>query len=495
MNRHNFNHQSLITNHQLGLLALLLASFALRLHALLQLPGFVDEGNHLLWAAEVWQGRVIFPFSTAKPLEIFFLAALMPFRTPLWVGRLGSVLMGTVTLAGLWAVARQWSGARIGLWAAALYALTPWTFFHERTAVADPLLAATVILAVWVAGAWAARPSRRRGLAFVLCLIALPLIKLNAIVFAALPLLVTALENKNSLARLWLPYAFAGGAVTVVLGAASLRYNVLGEIVDRAESVGGLSWPQYVISNLGEIARWSLVYIDPLWIVIVAGAAVALVRRTPLATLSLAGCALGLAHVALPAAMYPRYFLPALAFASLLAAHAVAFGLTLISARALRRIAGATILFSAGWPFAAFAAQAYRDPAALPLADLDRMQHVAGWPSGYGIREAAAFTGRLIAGESGAVVYANNLATQVVAWLYWPPDSPGKVDLAWSSDSPDIVGVVASGRPTYLIVDTTRDTADFFGLTVNPREMARFERPAGGKPVIVYQLIAEPFAP
>jgi len=57
------------------------------------------------------------------------------------------------------------------------------------------------------------------------------------------------------------------------------------------------------------------------------------------------------------------------------------------------------------------------------------------------------------------------------------------------------VGVVASGRPTYLIVDTTRDTADFFGLTVNPREMARFERPAGGKPVIVYQLIAEPFAP
>ena len=192
----NSNQQTAISN-QLLLLALLILSFAVRLHALLQLPGFVDEGNHLLWAAEVWQGRIVFPFATAKPLEIFYLAAFLPFRAPLWAGRFSSLLTGVITLSAIYSLARGLGHRRAGLLAAAFYALLPWTFFHERLAIADPLTTAIAILLAWIAVQWngahakgrkiprfCPKPGdfglRRRTFALTACLLSLPLAKLSA---------------------------------------------------------------------------------------------------------------------------------------------------------------------------------------------------------------------------------------------------------------------------------------------------------------------------
>src|SRR5574341_2337798 len=210
-------------NSRHWLIALLLISFAFRAHALLQLPGFVDEGNHLLWAVEVWQGHVVFPFSTAKALEIFYLAALMPIRSPLWVGRMGSVLMSVVTASGLWALAHQWKNDRAGLWAAAFYAFMPWTFFHERTAVADPLVAACAVLAAWAAGAWSQRPQLPRTIGLAACLFALPMAKLSAAALMLVPAAVVLTQNRSATQRLLAPYGLAVTGLVVVLGAASLR--------------------------------------------------------------------------------------------------------------------------------------------------------------------------------------------------------------------------------------------------------------------------------
>jgi hypothetical protein len=169
--------------------------------------------------------------------------------------------------------------------------------------------------------------------------------------------------------------------------------------------------------------------------------------------------------------------------------------LRLFGARWLRWLAGGAILFAIALPFAAFVLQAYRDPARLRLADVDRTQHVSAWSSGYGIREAAAFAAEASRHEPQPIVYAGDLSTRVVAWLYWPSDSPGRLYTLWDGFSPDVIQMVASGRPVYLIVDTTRDAADFTGLTINPHELARFERPSGGAPVVVYRLASEPFQP
>ncbi|HLB45479.1 MAG TPA: glycosyltransferase family 39 protein [Anaerolineales bacterium] len=483
-------------NQQWALLALLLVSFAIRLHALLQLPGFVDEGNHLLWAAEVWQGRIIFPFSTAKPLEIFYLALLMPFRNPLWMGRFGSVLMSVVTLTGLWALARRLGNGNIGLWAAIFYAFTPWTFFHERTAVADPLLAAVVVLTMWGATVWVKRPSAQRSIGLAACLFALPLVKLSAAPFMVLPIVIVVLKNRSAWRGLWLPYFLAIGGVMVVLTPAMLRHDVFGELTIRATAGQTTSWIDFVLRNIGDVFEWSAVYLGLVGPMIVIGAALAVMRRSAVGLTALAGGLLGLSPMLFPATLFPRYDLPVLALGSLLAGEAVQLLLGLARPHPLRRSIDAVVFAAAALPFAAFAAQAYSDPSQLKLADIDRAQHVWEWSSGYGIREAAAYVAKLTSNNSQpAVVYSANLATHVIARLYWPSEANGETYLLWDSAALDVIDTVASGKPTYLIVDTSRDTASFEGLTINPHESARFERPSGGQPVVVYRLLNEPFQP
>ena len=109
--------------------ALILISTALRAHALLALPGFLDEGQYLRWAAEVWEGRLLFPLSSAKALEIYWLALLNPLGPVLFVGRAASVLAGTLTISAMWALARSWGRPQPGLWAVAFYVVQPWAFF------------------------------------------------------------------------------------------------------------------------------------------------------------------------------------------------------------------------------------------------------------------------------------------------------------------------------------------------------------------------------
>ncbi len=475
-------------------LSLILASFAIRLHALLQLPGYVDEGNHLLWASEIWQGHIVFPFSTAKALEVYYLAALLPFQNPLWVGRAGSVLANAVTLSAIWALAHHWGSNRAGLWAVVLYALSPWTFFHERLAVADPLTGASASVLAWAAVVWSKRPSSRRAFGLTICLIALPLAKLSAVPLMLIPLLVAVWRGKSLLRRLILPYLVAVVSLAIILGLASLRYEIFGEINLRAKMSDPANWPASILSNINDLIDWAGVYLGITGPLILMGAVVVGVQRRRLGLVALAGFLLGSASLIAPAGSFPRYYLAALAFGSLLAAEAVGGLLSLTKRPLIQWGVGALVIMGAGLPFAFFATQAYRDPARLKLSDIDRIQHVADWPSGYAIHETVTYLADQLAQDRGpAVVYVANQATLAVAWLYWPPTARDAIYLLWDSKAPDVITTVAGGGPVYLIVDTQRDKADFRGLTINPHELARFYRPPGGMPVIAYRLMAEPF--
>ncbi len=481
-----------IRNQKWIFLVLLLASFALRLHALVQLPGFVDEGNHLLWAVEVWQGRVVFPFSTAKALEIFYLAALLPFRNPLWVGRLGSVLASLVTLSGLWALARQWPNRQAGILAAAFYALMPWTFFHERTAVADPLVTAILVIMLGLATCWSKKPSARWTIGLAAALFALPLAKLSAAPLALMPLAIVALKNRAAGRKLWQPYAIAGVALAVVLGLAATRYNVFGEITGRAEAAITLSWSERIWSNFSEAAAWAGVYLGVIGPLVLLGLGVASMKRDAPGLIALAGVLLGVSSLLLPATSFPRYFLPALAFASWLAAQAIRYLADLFKADWLRRGLIAIFVGSAVLQFSIFAAQAYRNPAQLNLTQADRIQYVDGWAAGYGVKEAALYLADAVAPDTQSVVYAADLSTRVIAQLYWPAETHNPIYTLWDAAAPDVIQAVASGEPVYLIVDTSRDAANFDGLTITPHELARFYRPVSKDPIIIYRLTAEP---
>jgi hypothetical protein len=94
-----------------------------------------------------------------------------------------------------------------------------------------------------------------------------------------------------------------------------------------------------------------------------------------------------------------------------------------------------------------------------------------------------------------SIVYVSDLAGMVTARLYWAGD--GRVLTLWDATMgasvEDVDRRVASGKPTFLLVDTDHFQANFVGLEVNPRELARFPRPEGGKPIIVYRLKREAF--
>jgi hypothetical protein len=94
-----------------------------------------------------------------------------------------------------------------------------------------------------------------------------------------------------------------------------------------------------------------------------------------------------------------------------------------------------------------------------------------------------------------SIVYVSDLAGMVTARLYCAGD--GRVLTLWDATMgasvEDVDRRVASGKPTFLIVDTDHFRANFVGLEVNPHELARFSRPEGGKPIIVYRLKRETF--
>ncbi|MFQ5409075.1 MAG: hypothetical protein ACE5FI_11735 [Anaerolineales bacterium] len=487
-----------------GLIGLLLASFWLRLHALLALPAFIDEANHLRWAAEIWDGRVVFPFSTAKGLTIYYFSALLPWGAgALWLGRAATVLSGVVTLSGLWALGRAWGRAGMGLLAGAIYALLPWTFFHERIATADPLVASLAVVLAWAASLWAHRaaPGRwKHALALAGVLLALPLLKLSAVSFWVLPPVVMLLSGnrRGALPRRWTlllgAYVFAGIALSAVLGATALRYDVSGELVSRSGD-GSAAWPQLVFHNVADLASWGWTYLGVAGAAVVISAILALVWRSAAAWTALLGfiAAAGIFVVTADGA-FPRYYMAALAFGTVLLAHAAVEIWRRGTHRALGGAGALGLMLLTTIPFGRFAWQAYADPAQLDLPFEDQRQHVLSWSAGYGIDAATRFVVETIqTHDRPAVVYGQDLATWRIMQLYWPEDANGQPYELWDAAAPSVIDVVANGEPAYLLVDRARDKANFEGLTINPQELARFPRPHGAAPVVVYRLIPEPF--
>ena len=83
-----------------------------RLHNLLQLPAFIDEGAHLQWARLVWRMQPFHGASDGKLLGIWLGAAFWPFAGGLWLLRVAGLLVGVCGFAALLATARRWKAAR-----------------------------------------------------------------------------------------------------------------------------------------------------------------------------------------------------------------------------------------------------------------------------------------------------------------------------------------------------------------------------------------------
>ena len=206
------------------LAAVLALAFLLRSARLLGMfPILVDESIYLRWAQIIeQQGQWFISLLDGKPPLTYWILALPRFVSsgdPLWQARFLSVLAGTLSTLGVFAIARRLAkpdnGSAAGLVAAALYAVFPWAVLYDRLAYTEAwvnlcgvAIALTSIVCFEKAGkSWARELGP--GLALGLGLFT----KQTALLFAAVPMAAAFYygrrHERNWMLRLGAVYAIA----------------------------------------------------------------------------------------------------------------------------------------------------------------------------------------------------------------------------------------------------------------------------------------------
>ena len=122
--------------------------FISRLINLTLIPIFTDEAIYLRWSqimAGDWK-YLYLPLTDGKPPLFMWLTALamkvLPLSDPLFVGRLVSVFAGFFAMLGVYFAARQFfDDKKIAYLSSFFYLISSFTFFYDRFALADSLLA------------------------------------------------------------------------------------------------------------------------------------------------------------------------------------------------------------------------------------------------------------------------------------------------------------------------------------------------------------------
>lgn len=122
--------------------ALFLTGAWLRFHALDTLELFVDEGGHLLVPVDEDIRRVIDPIAEGKPAMLWFFRPASAFNfDPLIVGRAMVGICGLITAGSIGATLFLMFGPAAAFMGSALWVLLPFTVFHERLVLFDPIIA------------------------------------------------------------------------------------------------------------------------------------------------------------------------------------------------------------------------------------------------------------------------------------------------------------------------------------------------------------------
>lgn len=131
----------------LGGVVILILGLALRLYNLNLIPVFVDEAIYVRWAQVMRAESTLrfLPLSDGKqPLFMWLVIPFLKlFSDPLLAGRLVSVTAGAATLVGIFLLSYAlFKSKKVAIVTALIYAVSPFSFFFDRMALADSLLSA-----------------------------------------------------------------------------------------------------------------------------------------------------------------------------------------------------------------------------------------------------------------------------------------------------------------------------------------------------------------
>ncbi|MBI3764334.1 MAG: glycosyltransferase family 39 protein [Chloroflexi bacterium] len=485
--------------------ALILIYWAVRLHNILALPLFLDEGFHIYLAQRAWLIKYLFEGTAdGRLFNVWWYAVFWPFANGDFVARAGSLLLGTAGLAAVIAAGRALFAREVSWAAAAIYVVLPPAFFFERILLADSLTAPLVALVLWSSiRAVRSREGASRArfwivlTAGILC--AVLLTKISNLVFLVVPAVAAVLATRSPLRALR-----RAGAVYVLT--ALVLVPLVTFLVFRLHSSLGLGiarnkltpaeMPGHVLANLQTLSTYAAAYLgQPLaWLIAPVSIVAALTSRRSGTMVALT---VGIPFAVITTITRPifyesRFFAPLMpGLALLLAAGGWGIGRA-VAVRWGRRAAAvalAALGLLAGWHALAFIWQGWTTPSALPLPAGDRRQYFEEFSSGYGWPETRDFFRERSRTEAVAAYVLDQGGWQrLETYLY--KDQSIIVRRTEPLNLAAALRDSLKARATYIVVDEPFLDAQLADLKkeIFVEQVIRFDKPGGRAAVVVYRV-------
>jgi len=361
--------------------------FAIRLANLTILPIFTDEAIYLRWSQVMTTDASLrfLPLVDGKPPLFMWLVTvamkILKGVDPLLVGRLVSIGAGFLGITGIYFTAYQlFQNKKISLLSAICYLLSPFTFFYDRFAMADSLLAA---IGIWSFGLTVMLvKSGRLDVAMILgFVIGLGRLTKTPAIFFVLLLPITAILFNWRNLKGWTLLLLSAGISEMIYSV--LRLFPLFNMIAQKNLEFTVAFPRFLSNpleffwrNFPMLLSWEFWYLTPLVSIVVLIGFFFGLKKHPRESLLLVSCFL--IHLVAMSffnkVIYPRFLLTFTPMLLILAAY------------------GLNNLKYYFYPFifvfpAIINLLLIINPVKAPLLQADRDQYIDGWPAGNGMIE------------------------------------------------------------------------------------------------------------
>jgi 4-amino-4-deoxy-L-arabinose transferase-like glycosyltransferase len=375
-----------------SVIALLLIYAFTRLHHLLALPLFIDESFHIETAQQALRGHVLASATHGRLLRVWLNAILGPDPPAAgWTTRAGTVLIGVLGAAAFYGLARAFASHRAGLIALTLWIGAPYLVFYERMALADSLLGALSVVAVWLAWQMLQKGSYSWAVGLGAALALVILAKASGVVWLPLPAVALLLARGVPWQKRFIGGALAYATIGLLWGplALVLRWKGYDYFGLASVFVGNQkeSLLQRIWQNVSSVWHFDVAYVGLVAVLAaVLGGVYWLFKRPRTALFALLALGMGGGGaIVFGNRVNSRYAFNQVVWVLL----PLGVGCALLIERRPRwqlLVYGAIAVWIAVF-CAPFLVTAWNHPADLPLYGNDHREYIANEASGYGVTE------------------------------------------------------------------------------------------------------------